>query len=107
VFKSYEDPKTGVAFLHGLSVIESGEDRLYPAGDSVTPIIGYVRKVEQKNITKTTGVKGIERYYEDKLASVQDALVYGSRDISNAIILDGNSVSSRRFDGYDVHLTIS
>lgn len=107
VFKSYEDPKTGVAFLHGLSVIESGEDRLYPAVDSVTPIIGYVRKVEQKNITKTTGVKGIERYYEDKLASVQDSLVIGSRDISNAIILDGNSVSSRRFDGYDVHLTIS
>jgi len=107
VFKSYEDPKTGATFLHGLSVIESGEDRLYPAGDALTPILGYVRKIEQKNITKTTGVKGIERYYEDKLASVQDSLVVGSRDISNAIILDGNSVSSRRFDGYDVHLTIS
>jgi len=107
VFKSYEDPKTGVAFLHGLSVIESGEDRLYPAVDSLTPIVGYVRKVEQKNITKTTGVKGIERYYEDKLSSVQDSLVYGYRDIANTVILDGNSVSSRRFDGYDVHLTIS
>ncbi len=107
VFKSYEDPKTGVAFLHGLSVVESGEDRIYPAVDSVTPILGYVRKIEQQNMTKTTGVKGIERYYEDKLASVQDSLVYGSRDISNAIILDGNSVSSRRYDGYDVHLTVS
>ncbi|MDY0264704.1 MAG: penicillin-binding protein 2 [Sulfurospirillum cavolei] len=107
VFKSYEDPKTGVAFLHGLSVVESGEDRLYPAVDSLTPIVGYVRKVEQKNITKTTGVKGIERYYEDKLSSVQDSLVYGFRDIANTVILDGNSVSSRRFDGYDVHLTIS
>ena len=107
VFKSYEDPKTGVAFLHGLSVIESGEDRLYPSVDSVTPILGYVKKTEQKNITKTTGVKGIERFYEDKLSSVQDSLVIGSRDISNAIILDGNSISSRRFDGYDVHLTVS
>lgn len=107
VFKSYEDPKTGVAFLHGLSVIESGEDRLYPSVDSVTPILGYVKKAEQKNITKTTGVKGIERFYEDKLSSVQDSLVIGSRDISNAIILDGNSISSRRFDGYDVHLTVS
>ncbi|MCR1809529.1 MAG: penicillin-binding protein 2 [Epsilonproteobacteria bacterium] len=107
VFRSYEDPKTGVAFLHGLSVVESGEDRLYPAVDSLTPIVGYVRKVEQKNITKTTGVKGIERYYEDKLSSVQDSLVYGFRDIANTVILDGNSVSSRRFDGYDVHLTIS
>jgi len=107
VFKSYEDPKTGVTFLHGLNVIESGEDRLYPAVDSLTPILGYVRKMEQKNITKTTGVKGIERYYEDKLASVQDSLLVGSHDISNTIILDGNSISSRRFDGYDVHLTIS
>ena len=107
VFKSYEDPKTGVAFLHGLSVLESGEYRLYPSGDSVTPIVGYVKKLEQKNITKSTGVKGIERFYEDKLSSVQDSMVVGARDISNAIILDGNSVSSRRFDGYDVHLTLS
>ena len=107
VFRSYEDPKTGVAFLRGLSVLESGEDRLYPAVDAITPIVGYVKKLEQNNVTKTTGVKGIERFYEDKLSSVQDAFISGSRDISNAIILDGNSVSSRRYDGYDVHLTLS
>lgn len=107
VFRSFEDPKTGVAFLHGLSIVESGEDRVYPSVDSATPILGYVRKKEYKNITKTTGVKGIERYYEDKLSSVQDSLVMGARDIANTIILDGNSVSERRFDGYDVHLTIS
>lgn len=107
VFRSYEDPKTGVAFLRGLSVLESGEDRLYPAVDAITPVVGYVKKLEQNNVTKTTGVKGIERFYEDKLSSVQDAFVSGSRDISNAIILDGNSVSSRRYDGYDVHLTLS
>ncbi len=107
VFRSYEDPKTGVAFLRGLSVLESGEDRLYPAVDAITPIVGYVKKLEQNNMTKTTGVKGIERFYEDKLSSVQDAFISGSRDISNAIILDGNSISSRRYDGYDVHLTLS
>ena len=107
VFKSFEDPKTGVTFLHGLSVIESGEFRLYPSGDAVTPIIGYVKKIEQKNITKSAGVKGIERFYEDRLSSVQDSMIVGARDISNAIILDGNSISSRRFDGYDVHLTLS
>lgn len=106
VFRSYEDPKTGNAFLHGLSVLESGEDRLYPSVDAITPIVGYVKKIEQKNITKTTGVKGIERSFEDKLSSTQDSLVTGVRDISNAIILDGNSISSRRLDGYDVHLTI-
>ena len=107
VFRSYEDPKTGVASLRGLSVLESGEDRLYPVNDSATPIVGYVKKEEQNNVTKTTGVKGIERSYEDKLSSVQDSLIVGARDISNAIILDGNSISSRRYDGYDVHLTLS
>lgn len=107
VFRSYEDPKTGAAFLRGLSVLESGEDRLFPAVDAATPIVGYVKKIEQNNITKTTGVKGIERFYEDKLSSLQDAHIIGSRDISNAIILDGNSVSSRRYDGYDIHLTLS
>jgi len=107
VFRSYEDPKTGAAFLRGLSVLESGEDRLYPANDAITPILGYVKKIEQDMITKTTGVKGIERSYEDKLSSVQNSLVVGARDISNAIILDGNSISTRRSDGYDVHLTLS
>ncbi len=107
VFKSYEDPKTGVAYLRGLSVLESGEDRLYPVNDIATPIVGYVKKTEQDNVTRSTGVKGIERAYEDKLSSTQDSLMEGSRDISNAIILDGNSISSRRYDGYDVHLTLS
>ena len=107
VFRSYEDPKTGVAYLRGLSVLESGEDRLYPVNDIATPIVGYVKKTEQDNVTRSTGVKGIERAYEDKLSSTQDSLMEGSRDISNAIILDGNSVSSRRYDGYDVHLTLS
>ncbi|MDD3344430.1 MAG: penicillin-binding protein 2, partial [Sulfurospirillaceae bacterium] len=106
VFKTYADPNTGVAFLHGLNVLESGEDRIYPSVDSVTPILGYVKKIEQENITKTAGVKGIERFYEDKLSAVQDSLVIGSRDISNAIILDGNSVTTQRFDGYDVYLSI-
>lgn len=107
VFKTYEDPKTGITFLHGLSVVESGEDRLYPAVNTLTPVVGYVKKVEKQRITKVSGVKGIERYYEDKLVAIQDSFTKGSRDISNAIILNRDSKSSSKIDGFDIHLSIS
>jgi cell division protein FtsI (penicillin-binding protein 3) len=107
VFRTYEDPETKVAFIHGLSIVESGEDRLYPALNTLTPVIGYVKKIEDNSITKVTGVKGIERYYEDKLVAIQDALTIGKKDISNTIILDRSSQSSTKIDGFDIHLTIS
>ncbi len=107
VFRSYTNPKTGVTFLHGLSVVESGERRVYPVKKTLTPVIGYVKKIEKDGITKVTGVKGLERYYEDKLLSIQDTTVVGSRDISNTIILTRDSVSSRRINGLDIHTTIS
>ncbi len=107
VFRSYTNPKTGVTFLHGLSVVESGERRVYPVKKTLTPVVGYVKKIEKDGITKVTGVKGLERYYEDKLLSIQDTTVVGSRDISNTIILTRDSVSSRRINGLDIHTTIS
>ncbi|MBE0492136.1 MAG: penicillin-binding protein 2 [Sulfurospirillum sp.] len=107
VFRSYEDPKTKVTFTHGLSVGESGENRLYPAKTSMTPLVGYIKKIEQDSITKVMGVKGIERYYEDKLLAIQDSFTQGQRDLSNAIILNGKSVSLDKIDGYDIHLSIS
>jgi len=107
VFKTYRDEKNGITFLHGLSVSESGERRLYPAVDSLTPLVGYVKKIEKNRITQVTGVKGLEKYYEDKLSPIQDSLVVGSRDISNTIILNRDSITSRRIDGLNVHMTIS
>jgi cell division protein FtsI (penicillin-binding protein 3) len=107
VFKTYHDPKSGIAFLHGLSIVQSGERRVYPVKTTLTPVIGYVKKIEKNGITKVMGVKGLERYYEDKLLSIQDTMVVGSRDISNSIILNRDSVSSRRINGLDIYITIS
>ncbi|MDX1808745.1 MAG: penicillin-binding protein 2 [Sulfurospirillaceae bacterium] len=107
VFKTYEDPKTKVEFLHGMSVVESGEKRIYPAVDTLTPVIGYVKKIEKSNITTITGVKGIEKYYEDKLAPIQDSILKGHRDIANTVILDRYSVYTKRIDGLNVYLNIS
>ncbi len=107
VFKVYEDPKTKVTFLHGMSITESGEKRIYPAADTMTPIIGYVKKVEKDTMTTITGVKGIEKYYEDRLAPIQNSVLRGNRDISNTVILDRNSIYTKRVDGLNIYLNIS
>ena len=107
VFVTYENPKTKESFLHGMSIIESGEKRLYPAVDTLTPVIGYVRKIEKKSMTKVVGVKGIEKYYEDKLAPIQNSVLVGKRDISNSVILDRSSIFTKRIDGYNIYLNVS
>ncbi len=107
VFRTYHNPKTGIAFLHGLSIVQSGERRVYPVSTTLTPVVGYVKKIEKDGITKVMGVKGLERYYEDRLLSIQDTSVIGYRDISNTVILNRDSVSSRRINGLDIHTTIS
>lgn len=107
VFKTYEDKKTGVTFLHGLNIVESGEGRYFPVNNTLTPVVGYVKKIENNRITKVIGVKGIERFYEDKLRAIQDSLIVGNRDISNAIILNRDSISSQRLDGLNMHVTVA
>ncbi len=107
VLISYENPKTKTSFLHGMNIMESGEKRIYPAVDTLTPVIGYVRKVEKNRITTIVGVKGIEKFYEDKLTPIQDSLLQGNRDISNTVILDRNSIFTKRIDGFNIYLNVS
>jgi cell division protein FtsI (penicillin-binding protein 3) len=107
VFINYENPKTKRNFLHGLSVVESGEKRIYPAVDTLTPVVGYVKKYEQNRITRVKGVKGIERYYEDKLMPIQDSILQGHRDIANTVILDRYSINTKGIDGFNIYLNVS
>ncbi|WP_170019130.1 penicillin-binding protein 2 [Campylobacter sp. RM16190] len=107
IFIPYEDPNTGVASLRGMSIIESGENRQYISKDALTPVIGYVRKVEKDNITKVEGVKGIEKSYEYYISAIQDAKLIGPKDIGNNIILTSDSNLANRVDGYDTILTVS
>ena len=71
-----------------MSVSESGEKRSYNVGDSLTPLIGYINKKEVDGITKVSGIKGIEKYYEYYLAPVRDEFIVGPRDIGGNIILE-------------------
>jgi cell division protein FtsI (penicillin-binding protein 3) len=107
VFRTYEDPESGLAFLRGLSVSESGEYRLYPQGDVLTPFVGYIRKVDQGPITKVEGVKGLEGKHEQYLKPIQDALLIAPRDIGNTLILNRDSEAKKRIDGYRVHVSVA
>lgn len=107
VFIPYEDKKSGITFTHGLDIVESGEYRVYNYKDTLTPVIGYVRKYEKNRITKVYGIKGLEKKYNDILNPVQDGSIKGSKDALGNIILNGYSNVTTRIDGSDIHLNIS
>jgi len=107
VFIPYEDKKSGITFTHGLDVVESGEYRVYNYKDTLTPVIGYVRKYEKNRITKIYGIKGLEKRYNDILNPKQDGSIKGNKDALGNIILNGYSTVITRIDGCDIHLNIS
>lgn len=106
IFIAYED-RPGVVRLSGLDIIESGQDRTFMSGRVLTPVIGYVRKKEEDKFTKRTGIKGLEKSYDDYLSPVQDAKLVGPRDVGNNIVLTSESNIANRIDGYNLGLSIS
>lgn len=107
VFKSIKNPKTGIYTMRALSVIESGEDRIYPYGDALTPVIGYPHKVEENGYTRSKGVKGLEKRFEAELDPREDGIVSGQRDVLGYVILNKESFVKEPLDGMDVKLTIN
>ncbi len=106
VFQEIENPTTHTRITQGLSVIESGEARIYPYGTLLTPVIGYPHKIEEDGYTKIRGVKGVEKRYEDELSSKQDAKQFAPRDVNNYMILNKDSYTKAQTDGLDVKLNI-
>lgn len=106
VFMELKNKKTGLRSLHGLNIIESGETRIYPYGDVLTPIIGYPHKDEEDGYTKIKGVKGIEKRFDDVLSARQDGSSRGKRDVNSYIILNKESFTKANINGLDLKLTI-
>ncbi len=106
ILRRYRDPNTGDSFLHSLNIVESGEYRIYPRKDTLTPIIGFVRKREVDGYTTVYGVYGLEKYYDDRLSGIQSTEIVGRRDIRNHIIFDKRSEVKNRIDGYNVRTSI-
>jgi cell division protein FtsI (penicillin-binding protein 3) len=105
VFKSIKI--NGSKVLYGLSIYETGESRLYPYKDTLTPVVGYIRKKnnEEGNL-RVNGVKGIEKSYNSILNNLQNGELKGERDISSYIIFNSDSTIQTRRDGETVELNI-
>lgn len=101
VFRAYED-SNGNIFKYGLSVVESGEMREYLYDDTMEPILGYINKLDDSRITRVSGVKGIEKSFNEELEPTSDMLMVGTRDIGFNVILNKDSIFKDRVDGYDV-----
>lgn len=97
----------GSKVLYGLSIYETGETRLYPYKDTLTPVVGYVRKKnnEEGNL-RVNGIKGIEKSYNGALNNLQNGKLKGERDISSYIIFNSDSTIQTRRDGDMVELNI-
>ena len=97
----------GVYRYIGLSVVESGAERIYPYGDTLTPFIGYTNEYHEGRYSRVKGVKGIERQFNDDIKPFHDGYLRGDRDVRGIVIRNGNLEYIERSDGADVHLTIN
>ncbi len=101
VFRAYEN-ENGSVFKYGLSIVESGESRDYLYNDTMEPILGYINKQNEEDITRVNGVKGIEKSFNEELEPLSDLLMSGERDIGFNVILNKDSTFQERKDGYNV-----
>ena len=106
VFMELKNPRTGLRTLHGLNILASGESRIYPYGNILTPVIGYPHKLEDNGYTRIKGVKGLEKRFDDELSSRQDGSSRGKRDVNSYIILNKDSFTKPDINGLDIKLTI-
>lgn len=91
----------------GLDLKESGEKRIFPYKDSLTPIIGYLSKYESKDgTTKVKGIKGLEKQYNQQLNNYTDGKLKGERDAVSRISFNKDSTIIQRKDGATLNLNI-
>jgi len=105
VFKSIK--LNGRRVLYGLNIYETGEERLYPYKDTLTPVIGFIKKNNSDNgKQKVSGVNGLEKQFDKNLNNVQDGILTGDKDILSYILFNKNSKIIERDDGENLKLTI-
>ena len=105
VFKSIQINENKI--LRGLNINESGEKRLYSYSDTLTPVVGYIRKYESEDgKTKVNGIKGLEKSYNTYLNRTKDGILKGNRDVLSYISFNKESIIQNRIDGADLVLNI-
>lgn len=97
----------GTKILRALNISESGEKRIYSYDNTLTPVVGYIRKFEsERGKTKVKGIKGLEKKYNELLNNTKDGILKGNRDVLSYISFDKNSIIKKREDGAKIVLNI-
>jgi len=97
----------GTKVLFGLDLFETGEQRLYPYKDTLSPVIGYIRKKNnENNKQRVNGEKGLEKFYNYELNNIHNGILKGERDISSYIIFNKDSEIITTKNGQDLYLNI-
>lgn len=95
------------SIIRRLEISESGEKRKFSYDDTLTPVLGYNKKVEDKNgKTRVNGVKGLENSYDNRLNETKDGILRGYRDVISYTYFDKNSLMEHRKDGFSLNLNI-
>jgi cell division protein FtsI (penicillin-binding protein 3) len=98
--------KNGIYHFEGLNGQESGAERNYPYGDTVTPIVGYTQIDDSSNFRYVVGKKGIEKEFEEFLKPQQDGITYGDKDALGNIIRNSSIKTQKLINGADIHLNL-
>jgi len=97
----------GSRIVYGLDLYETGESRLYPYKDTLTPVIGYVSKRDNNNgKLRVKAIKGLEKQYNTQLNNMRNGILKGERDILSYVIFNKDSIIKTRKDGDDIKLNI-
>ncbi len=105
VFHEIKIKNSSVVF--GLNIFETGETRDYPYNDTLTPVIGHLRKeIDNHDKTRISGIKGLEKSYNIELNNIRNGILKGERDISSNIIFNSDSKITTRKDGNALVLNI-
>ncbi len=93
--------------IFGMNIFETGETRDYPYNDTLTPVIGHLRKeIDTKDKSRISGIKGLEKSYNKELNNIKNGILEGDRDISSNIIFNRDSRIVTRKDGDTLNLNI-
>ncbi|MDD5359160.1 MAG: penicillin-binding protein 2 [Sulfurovaceae bacterium] len=96
----------GIEIVYGLDVVETGENRVFPLNDTLSPILGYVGKQVEKDYIRPNGLQGLERKYDQYIKFKQNGIIEGKRDVVGDVIHNQFSKIDQRIDGMNLHLTI-
>jgi len=89
--------------IYAISISENKEDRFYPYGDLLQPVLGYI---QTKN-NKQKGIKGLEYVYDKQLGNKTDGFYSGDKDIHSYAIFNTNSKRHPRIDGANIQTSIN